>query len=146
MGRPAITTRSPEELPEHELLARIFRTLGDPTRLKILEALSDGGEASQTELMALVGATQSRASEHLSCLTWCGFVEQRRDGRRTRYRLSDHRGDEFIRLARSFLRENERAVGMCRILEEVGDEQAVVDAVEDVDSVEAVKAGQVAVT
>jgi DNA-binding transcriptional ArsR family regulator len=127
MGRPAITTRAPEDLPEHELLARIFRTLGDPTRLKILEALADGGEASQTELMALVGATQSRASEHLSCLTWCGFVEQRRDGRRTRYRLSDERSDAFLGLARAFLRENERAVGMCRIREELDDDQAVAE-------------------
>jgi DNA-binding transcriptional ArsR family regulator len=129
MGRPAITTRAPETLPEHELLARIFRTLGDPTRLRMLEALAagqgDGGddepiELSQSELMAAVGATQSRASEHLSCLTWCGFVEQRRDGRRTRYRLSDDRALALITLARAFLRENERAVGMCRILEEEG--------------------------
>ena len=122
MGRPAITTRAPEALPEHELLARIFRTLGDPTRLRILEALMDVDEASQSELMVAVGATQSRASEHLSCLSWCGFVEQRRNGRRTQYRLSDERAGAFIALARQFLTENERAVGMCRILEEQGQE------------------------
>jgi DNA-binding transcriptional ArsR family regulator len=120
MGRPAITTTQPEDLPEHELLARIFRTLGDPTRLRMLEALADGREASQTELMAAVGATQSRASEHLSCLTWCGFVDQRRDGRRTRYRLSDDLSPQFLALARRFLADNERAVGMCRIREEEG--------------------------
>jgi DNA-binding transcriptional ArsR family regulator len=135
MGRPAITTRTPEVLPEHELLARIFRTLGDPTRLKILEALADGEEASQSELMKRVGATQSRASEHLSCLTWCGFVDQRRDGRRTRYRLADSRGETFLALARSFLRENERAVGMCKVLEDmpedVSDPVAVAEAVVD---------------
>jgi DNA-binding transcriptional ArsR family regulator len=118
MGRPAITTREPETLPEHELLARIFRTLGDPTRLRILEVLADRDEATQTELMAAVGATQSRASEHLSCLTWCGFVDQRRDGRRTRYRLSDERAGAFVALAREFRRENERAVGMCKALED----------------------------
>lgn len=125
MGRPAITTRAPESLPEHELLARIFRTLGDPTRLRILEALMDVDEATQSELMAAVGATQSRASEHLSCLTWCGFVDQRRDGRRTRYRLSDGRAGAFIALARQFLAENERAVGMCRILEEQGQNASI---------------------
>jgi DNA-binding transcriptional ArsR family regulator len=103
-------------LPEHELLARIFRTLGDPTRLRMLEALADGDEASQTDLMAAFGATQSRASEHLAALTWCGFVDQRRDGRRTRYRISDERAAAFIGLAREFLRENERAVGLCRVL------------------------------
>jgi DNA-binding transcriptional ArsR family regulator len=118
MGRPAITTREPEALPEHELLARIFRTLGDPTRLRMLEVLADVDEATQTELMERVGATQSRASEHLSCLTWCGFVEQRRDGRRTRYRLSDNRALTFMALAREFLAENERAVGLCKALED----------------------------
>jgi DNA-binding transcriptional ArsR family regulator len=121
MGRPAITTAQPEDLPEHELLARIFRTLGDPTRLKMIEALLEVDEASQTELMAKVGATQSRASEHLSCLVWCGFVDQRRDGRSTRYRLSDERAPRFLELARAFLSENERAVGLCRIKEEVGE-------------------------
>lgn len=122
MGRPAITTAQPELLPEHELLARIFRTLGDPTRLKMLEALADGEEASQTELMAAVHATQSRASEHLSCLVWCGFVDQRRDGRSTRYRLSEERAPQFLALAREFLAENKRAVGLCRIREELGEE------------------------
>ncbi len=118
MGRPAITTREAEALPEHELLARVFRTLGDPTRLRMLEVLAEVDEATQTELMTAVGATQSRASEHLSCLTWCGFVEQRRDGRRTRYRLSDKRAGMFMVLAREFFRENERAVGLCRALED----------------------------
>jgi DNA-binding transcriptional ArsR family regulator len=124
MGRPAITTAQPEELPEHELLARIFRTLGDPTRLKMIEALMDVDEASQSELMTRVGATQSRASEHLSCLVWCGFVDQRRDGRSTRYRLDDERAPRFIALAREFLSENARAVGLCRIREEEGTEAA----------------------
>lgn len=123
MGRPAITTRAPEALPEHELLARIFRTLGDPTRLRMLEALMDVDEASQSELMAAVGATQSRASEHLSCLTWCGFVDQRRDGRRTRYRLADERAGGFIALARQFLTENPRAVGMCQVQDPTPQEQ-----------------------
>jgi DNA-binding transcriptional ArsR family regulator len=114
MGRPAITTREPLVLPEHELLARVFRALGDATRLRMLEVLAEVGEATQSELMVLVGATQSRASEHLSCLTWSGLVDGHREGRSMRYRLSDGHAQELIAVARRFLMTNERAVGGCR--------------------------------
>lgn len=118
MGRPAIITAEPVALPERELLARVFRTLGDPTRLRLLEALAEAGEASQSELVARVRASQSRASEHLACLNWCGFVEARRHGRTVRYRLTDERAGKFIALAREFLRDNPRAVGECTVEEE----------------------------
>jgi DNA-binding transcriptional ArsR family regulator len=113
MGRPAITTTEPLVLPEHELLARVFRALGDATRLRMIEVLAEVGEATQSELMVLVGATQSRASEHLSCLTWSGLVDGRRDGRSMRYQLADGHAQEFIALSRRFLATNERAVGGC---------------------------------
>jgi ArsR family transcriptional regulator, cadmium/lead-responsive transcriptional repressor len=115
MGRPAIVTREPIALPEHELLARIFRTLGDPTRLRMLETLERRGIASQSELIAEVGATQSRASEHLATLSWCGLVEPTRQGRTVRYALSDERALALLRLAREILTENERAVGGCTV-------------------------------
>jgi ArsR family transcriptional regulator, cadmium/lead-responsive transcriptional repressor len=118
MGRPAIVTREPIALSEHELLARIFRTLGDPTRLKMLEALERSGVASQSELITEVGATQSRASEHLATLSWCGFVEPTRQGRTVRYTLSDDRALALLRLAREFLTTNERAVGGCTVAPE----------------------------
>jgi DNA-binding transcriptional ArsR family regulator len=118
MGRPAIITREPVALPEHELLARIFRTLGDPTRLRMIEALGRLQEASQSELIDEVGATQSRASEHLATLTWAGFVERRRDGRSVRYRLAEAHALELIRLARRFLQTAEHAVGGCTVAAE----------------------------
>jgi DNA-binding transcriptional ArsR family regulator len=115
MGRPAIITREPTPLPEHELLARIFRTLGDPTRLRMVEALGRLGEATQSQLIDEVGATQSRASEHLATLTWCGFVERRRDGRSVRYTLSADHAAELIRFARRFLQAAENPVGGCTV-------------------------------
>lgn len=118
MGRPGIVTFEPMALPEHELLARIFRTLGDSTRLRMIERLLEVGEASQSELIELVGATQSRASEHLSCLAWCGLVRVTRDGRTARYCLVGEHPEQFLKLARTFLRDNPNAVGRCTILEE----------------------------
>jgi DNA-binding transcriptional ArsR family regulator len=103
MGRPAIITREPSALPEHELLARVFRALGDPTRLRILETLQFTPEASQSELISRTGVTQSRASEHLACLTWCGLVQARRHGRTVRYRLADDRASAMLGLVRDLL-------------------------------------------
>jgi DNA-binding transcriptional ArsR family regulator len=128
MGRPGIVTLEPMALPEHELLARIFRTLGDSTRLRMIERLLEVGEASQSELIELVGATQSRASEHLSCLAWCGFVRVQRDGRTARYCLVGEHPEAFLRLARQFLRDNGNAVGGCTVLEESPDAPRVVGA------------------
>lgn len=68
-------------------LARFFRVLGDPTRLRIIQVLSDG-ECSAGELVAAVGGLQPRVSTHLACLRHCGFVESERRGREVVYRLT----------------------------------------------------------
>lgn len=117
MARPAIVTAEPMALPEHELLARVFRTLGDPTRLRMVELLLEDGELTQSNLVALVGVSQSRASEHLGCLVWCGFVAAERSGRVVRYRVVDERAAQFVQLAREFLAGNEAAVGCCTVLD-----------------------------
>jgi len=117
MGRPGIVIAEPMVLPEHELLSRIFRTLGDATRLRVIEHLLENQTASQTDLVEKLGATQSRLSEHMSSLVWCGFVEVERLGRRVQYRLVDRNAERFIGLARAFLRNNPHAVGGCTPLE-----------------------------
>lgn len=117
MSRPALVTTEPIALPKHELIARVFRTLGDATRLRLLEVLLDVGEATQSELIDRVDASQSRVSEHLGCLAWCGFIAAERQGRTVRYRVIDGRAAAFIELARSFLDDNEAAVGCCTVVE-----------------------------
>lgn len=117
MGRPGIVTSEPIALPEHELLSRVFRTLGDATRLQLLEVLLEVGQATQTELLDRVDVSQPRVSEHLGCLAWCGFIVAERQGRTVRYRLIDDRTPQFLELARSFLHGNEAAVGCCTVLE-----------------------------
>ncbi len=66
-------------------LARFFRVLGDPTRLRILELLQ-GGERTVGEIVAAVGQPQPRVSTHLACLRHCGFVTAERRGREVVYR------------------------------------------------------------
>lgn len=117
-GRPAITTPEPVALPEPELLARVFRTLGDRTRLAVVEHLRDVGHATQRELIDHLGVAQPRLSEHLACLNWCGFVHAERQGRSVHYRLADTFAEEFVDFARRFLDENANAVGCCTVLQE----------------------------
>jgi len=71
-----------------ELIARRFRLLGDPTRIRILERLRDG-EAGVQELCGIVGSTQQNVSKHLAVLGDAGIVARRREGSTTRYRVVD---------------------------------------------------------
>lgn len=116
MGRAGIITTEPAPLPEHELLSRVFRTLGDPTRLRLLEILLEVGQATQSELVDQVAVSQPRVSDHLGCLAWCGFIAAERHGRTVRYRVTDERASEFLEMARSFVHGNEAAVGYCTVL------------------------------
>lgn len=67
-------------------LARFFRVLGDPTRLKILQLLGEG-ERTVGELVSAVGEPQPRISTHLACLRHCEFVSAERRGKGIVYRL-----------------------------------------------------------
>lgn len=68
-------------------LARFFRVLGDPTRLKILQLLSEG-EHTVSQLVSVVGEPQPRISTHLACLRHCEFVTTERRGKEVVYRLA----------------------------------------------------------
>jgi DNA-binding transcriptional ArsR family regulator len=113
----AVTKEAPFQLPEQpvevDIVAKYFRGLGDPTRLRILEALAEG-ERSVGELVELIGVPQPRVSSHLTCLRWCGFVESRREFRTVYCRLADERVKAMIMLARSLLEDNAEHVAACR--------------------------------
>lgn len=97
----------------HEALARYFRVLGDPTRLRILEALADSPR-TVSELVELTGAPQSRVSNHLACLRFCQFVETERRGRQVLYRPSDPRIPAFLELGRTLPGEQAEHLASCR--------------------------------
>lgn len=79
-----------------EALSRYFRVLGDPTRLRIVEALLEE-ERSVSELVELTGAPRSRVSNHLACLKWCRVAEAERRGRNVVYRVADPRVRALLR-------------------------------------------------
>jgi ArsR family transcriptional regulator, cadmium/lead-responsive transcriptional repressor len=65
----------------------LFRSLGDPARLAIVDRLARG-EARVVDLTRLLGLAQSTVSQHLACLRGCGLVEARTAGRQSYYSLA----------------------------------------------------------
>jgi DNA-binding transcriptional ArsR family regulator len=70
------------------LRASLLRGLGDPSRLRVLEALRDGS-LSAGEIVDRTGLSQPNASMHLHCLAECGLVTWQRAGRFVHYRIAD---------------------------------------------------------
>ena len=103
----------PDAPAEPDLVAKYFRGLGDTTRVRSLELLDTRGEMSVSELIAAVGQSQPKVSNHLACLRWCGFVDSRRQGRSVRYRVADERVSQLLALGRSLLAHNAEHVAAC---------------------------------
>ena len=101
-----------------DLVAKYFRGLGDPSRLRILELLRVEGELSVGELTERLGLSQPKVSNHLACLRWCGFIEARRDGRTVYNWIADERVEAMLDLADSLLGDNAAHVAVCCRIEE----------------------------
>lgn len=71
-----------------DLVADRFRALGEPTRLRILNALREG-ERTVSELMEETELGQANVSKHLQLLHSMGFVERRKEGLYVHYRLAN---------------------------------------------------------
>lgn len=80
----------PHPLPEPlvELIARRFRVIGEPMRIRLLDRLRQGG-ASVNELTTALDATQQNVSKHLGVLADAGIVGRRREGTSVRYFIAD---------------------------------------------------------
>ena len=81
--------QSPLNPDAAELIARRFRALSDPTRLRILDLLRNRDEASVGEITDALGASQQNVSKHLAALLAEGFVARRKRGTSSLYRISD---------------------------------------------------------
>ncbi len=78
-------------------LANIFKTLSDPSRIRLISVLLDG-EINVGSLAELVGISESAASHQLRTLRQMRLVSSRRQGRQIFYKLNDaHVADIFQR-------------------------------------------------
>lgn len=78
---PRITSTISTE--EAEKVARVFKALGDPTRVRLLSliAAGDGGEACICDLTEPVGLSQGTVSHHMKLLSDAGLVRREQRGR-----------------------------------------------------------------
>jgi DNA-binding transcriptional ArsR family regulator len=92
--------------PEREilLLAEAFRTLGDPTRVKILQALSVE-ELCVCDLAKLLGVSESATSHQLRVLRSQRLVRYRKEGKMAFYSLDDAHIDVLMKEASRHVRE-----------------------------------------
>jgi ArsR family transcriptional regulator len=80
----------PHPLPDDlvELIARRFRAVGEPMRIRLLDRLREG-EATVGELSEAIGTSQQNVSKHLTVLADAGIVGRRKSGNHVYYRIVD---------------------------------------------------------
>jgi ArsR family transcriptional regulator, lead/cadmium/zinc/bismuth-responsive transcriptional repressor len=85
-------------------LAETFSVLGDPTRVRILDALASG-ELCVCDIASLVSMSESAVSHQLRLLRTMRLVRPRRAGRQVFYSVDDHHILELLRLAGTHVTE-----------------------------------------
>lgn len=82
--------------------ADLFRALGHPARIRILEMLAEG-DRSVSSLLEEIGLEPSTLSQHLAVVKRTGLVESSRKGNAVTYRLADASVGQFLAAARNVL-------------------------------------------
>ena len=91
-------------------LAETFKVLGDPTRVRILDAVARA-EVAVCDLAHALGLTQSAVSHQLRLLRSMRLVRSRRDGRHIYYRLDDDHIARLFKQGLEHVRERTGAAG-----------------------------------
>lgn len=89
-------------LPISEIKAEMFKALGHPARVRILEVLSQG-EHAVGEMQPLVGIEASHLSQQLGVLRKARLVRSRKDGSSVIYSLADPEIIELLAVAKRIL-------------------------------------------
>lgn len=77
----------------------VFKALGDPARVRILQMLSENGEMCVCDITDELGMSQSSVSHHLATLKYSDLVFARREGQWIHYSLNQ----DTLDAAKTFL-------------------------------------------
>lgn len=88
--------------PIHQVKAEFFRTLGHPTRVRVIGLLKEG-EMTVGQLQAELGIDSSGASQHLAAMRRAGILEARKEGTSVHYRVRDPRIFQMMESARQVI-------------------------------------------
>lgn len=92
--------------------AKLFRGLGDPSRLSVIESLRDGPKCV-SDIVAMTGLSQPGVSTHLACLRDCGLVERQAQGRFAFYRIASDEVRAILESAETVLMDVCQLVDDC---------------------------------
>jgi ArsR family transcriptional regulator, lead/cadmium/zinc/bismuth-responsive transcriptional repressor len=102
--RIAAARRNALNEPDQDRLANLFKAMGDPTRLKIMQALRLG-EMCVCDLASFLEISESAVSHQLRILRQLYLVTNRREGPILYYRLNDDHIEQLINLGLEHIRE-----------------------------------------
>ena len=90
-----------DELPLSQVrgVAELFKILGDPTRLRLVQALSGAEELCVCDIALVLGMSQSAVSHQLAILRQARLVKYRKDGKVVYYSLDDGHVASLIAVA-----------------------------------------------
>ena len=88
--------------PVNEAKATLFRVLGHPARVRVLELLRDG-ERTVSALQAELGLDSGGTSQHLAALRRIGLVTGRREGTSVFYSVEDPRVFDLLATGRELI-------------------------------------------
>ncbi len=94
------------------LYARFFSALAAQTRLRIVRFLLVGPK-TVGEIVTHLGMSQSRVSNQLACLKWCGYVHAEREGRNVRYSIADPGIGDLLAVAQRLVATNASNIAQC---------------------------------
>lgn len=104
-----------------EMLAPTFAALGDPTRLKLVKLLCEGGAYSISQLTGTTDISRQAVTKHLNVLADAGLVSDLRTGRERLWQLEPEKIDEARLALESIGREWEQALGRLKSFVEKND-------------------------
>ncbi|HEX4816624.1 MAG TPA: metalloregulator ArsR/SmtB family transcription factor [Nonomuraea sp.] len=103
-------------VPLYQAKAELFRLLGHPVRIRVLELLQDGPR-SVRDLLAAIDVEPTGLSQHLAVLRRSGMVTAQRDGSTVVYALAGGDVAELLRAARQLL--TQMLAGQSELLSEL---------------------------
>lgn len=84
-------------------MASFFKVLGDPTRMRIVNALIETKELCVCDIANVLEMSQSAISHQLRVLKQGKFVKSRREGKVVYYSIDDHHIEEIFTTAKVHL-------------------------------------------
>ena len=95
-------------------MAKMFKALSDPTRMKMAAYLDKGEELCVCDVAILTGQSIATTSHHLRLMKSLGIAKSRKEGKNVFYSLTDHHIRTLIQMTQEHMREEDCHDGDCR--------------------------------